>query len=114
MDIRGIGGESARLRDRLGGPERGAAELDDALRHGVDMAVDLCPETVDHLVQGNELRAFDVPMCLLCEQGEVDTVGEACVQQLDRNLLRVGIQIILRAVHRPASSWFWKNSARAR
>jgi hypothetical protein len=42
----------------------GIAELRDALRHPIDMIVDLRTETVDHLTNGDELRAFQIPTWL--------------------------------------------------
>ena len=80
IDIGRVRGERRRFRHGLRRPERGAAELHDPLRHRVDMAVDLGAKLIDHLVDGDELRPFQVPMRLLGQQGEIDRIGEPRIQ----------------------------------
>ena len=57
IDVGRIGRQRRRLGDRLRRAQRRAAELHDALGHGVDMAVELGSELVDHFVNGDELRS---------------------------------------------------------
>src|SRR5262245_51979705 len=40
-------------------------------------------DVVEQLVQGDELRPFDVPVCLLALTLEIQRVGETLVEQLD-------------------------------
>src|SRR5215470_14430617 len=63
-----------------GRAERRAAELNNLLRHRIDMAVELGPEAVNHLVQRDEVRALYVPMRLLGQQRQIDRVCEPGVE----------------------------------
>jgi hypothetical protein len=72
--------------------------LNDTFGHRIDMTVDFGAKSVEHLVYSDELDSFEVPMCLLREQSEIDTVGEARIQNIDRDGFRVRFQIILSFV----------------
>ena len=56
--------------------------------------VNLSPEAIKHFVHGDELAAPQIPMCLLRQQGEIDRIGQACVEQRRYSGLGVGFQIV--------------------
>ena len=100
VDVGRIGRQLALRSHHLRRAERRAAKLHGALGDRVDMLVEVLAEPVEHLVNGDEVRALDVPMRLLGDQREVDGVGEAGVEELDRGFLDVRLQIVARGVRR--------------
>ena len=72
IDIGGIGHQRASLSYCLRGTERGAAKLDHAFSHRVYMGVNLPSETIQHLVDGDELRPLEIPMRLVGQQRQID------------------------------------------
>jgi hypothetical protein len=54
-------------------------------------------------VHRDEIRPLDVPMGLLGDKRQVYAVGEARVENLHRDLFRVGFQVVPR-FHRPTPS----------
>ena len=72
----------------------GATELGDPLGHRIGILVHAVTEPVEHLVDADELRAFQVPMRLLDIERERDAVGEPRLQRVDRNLLGVVGRIV--------------------
>src|SRR5262245_61779756 len=102
VDVGRIGGKGARPGNGLRGAERGAAELHGAFGDRIDMAVEFGAKAVEHLMHGDELRTLYIPMRLLGDEGEVDRLGQAAVQYLDRALAGVGLQVVLRFMHRHA------------
>src|SRR5690606_25352900 len=78
---------------------RDAAERNDALRHLVDVLLQLFAELVEQLVQRYEARPLDVPMRLLRLQVQVDRAGETDVQQVDVALAGLGRQVDAGLVH---------------
>src|SRR5208282_2300657 len=98
----------------LGRAQSGTAKLHDALRHGVDVRVDFGPERIQHLMHGDELDSFEIPMGLLCRECQIDGLGEAAVQNINGNSLRVRLEIIpclmrFHAHFSSASLWLIKS-----
>jgi len=49
------------------------------------MRIQVLAEQVEHFMHGDELDALQIPMRLLGQESEVDCVGDARVQKIDRN-----------------------------
>jgi len=97
----------------LGRAQSGTSKLHDALRHGVDVGVDFGPERIQHLMHSDELDSFEIPMDLLCRECQIDGLGEAAVQNINGNSLRVRLEIIpclmrFQAHFSSASLWLIK------
>lgn len=95
INISRVSGQRGFIGHGLSGAERRASELNDAFRHRIDMVVELGPEPVEHFMHGDELNALEIPMCLFGKQRQVYTVRETCIENVDRDRLRVRLQIIL-------------------
>src|SRR5882724_12740860 len=87
-------GFQSRARGRhLDRPLRRAAQLDDPLREQIHVLLCRIDKLAEQLVEGNEVRTLDIPMCLLGLMLEIDTVGESRVQNRD--------DLSPRAIHIP-------------
>ncbi len=92
-------GQRRPLRHRARRSVGNAAELYRALRDQVDVFLNIVVHLVEQLMQGDEIRAFHVPVRLLGLGLEIDGIGEPRVAQVDHLPPRSFRKVVLRRVH---------------
>ena len=80
VNIGRVGLQSGRLDHLLCGAVGGSTQLNGAFGDGVYMTVDFLAKRVEHLVNGNGIRSFDVPVRLFRQQRQVNGIGKASVE----------------------------------
>src|SRR5207302_2579376 len=104
VDVGRVRCERGAVGYHLGRAERSSAELNNTFRHRVYVTIQFGAEPIDHFVQRDELRALDVPMRLLGKERQVDCIGEAIVENADRDAFRIRAEIVVGLVRLHGSS----------
>ena len=94
VDVGWVGIQIGARRHRLKAAKCYPAKLRHPLGDGVGVPVEFGPETVDHFVHGDEVRAFKIPMRLFAGEREIDCQCQIAVEQRNDRCLGVGRQVV--------------------